>query len=309
MNKILITGGAGCLGSNLVDHLIPLGFKVCVIDNYSTGNKESLPASNENFKIVEGTVYDESLVDSTFKSFKPECVIHSAASYKDPNNWIEDTNTNVIGSINIAKSSKENNVKKIINFQTALCYGSPKVLPIPINHKLNPITSYGITKTAGESFLMNSGLPVVSLRLANICAPRLSIGPIPTFFKRINEGKECFCTKAKRDFLDIKDFLDLMDILINLPYRNGIFNVSTGKSHSIKDIYNEVATFLGKSIKDIPEQDPEPDDIKEVVLDPKETIKEFNWNPKIDFKNIIKNQLEWYVKYGVTNIYSHLNNK
>ena len=169
-----------------------------------------------------------------FDEFKPQIVIHSAASYKDPLNWTEDTNTNTIGSINVAKVSLKYNVERVVNFQTALCYGRPHSIPIPIDHPTAPFTSYGISKTAGETYLLNSGLNVTSLRLANICAPRLAIGPIPTFYKRLKEGKSCFCSDTKRDFLDISDFLSLMDLLISEKAKNGIFNISTGEGSSIK---------------------------------------------------------------------------
>ena len=105
-NLIIVTGGAGFVGSNLIKLLLKkTKFIIISIDNYSTGNKESLPSTNDNIEIVEGTIFDKNLVESIFKSFKPECVIHSAASYKDPDNWLEDINTNIIGSINIAKAS------------------------------------------------------------------------------------------------------------------------------------------------------------------------------------------------------------
>ncbi len=308
VNKILITGGAGCLGSNLIEHLLPKNFDVFVIDNFATSKREVLPMGIKNLTVQEGSITDYALINNAFEKFKPDIIIHSAASYKDPNNLIEDVNTNITGAINLIEACKKYEIKKIINFQTALCYGRPQSLPIPISHKLSPFTSYGISKTTGESYLLNSSLPVISLRLANICAPRLSIGPIPTFYKRLKEGKDCFCTKTVRDFLDIRDFLDLIDIIIKNDISKGVFNVSTGLGHSIKDIFNEVAYHLKKKSK-ASEINPKDDDVNEVVLDPSETEKILGWKSKIKFKEIIKNQLVWYDNYGISNIYSHLKDK
>ena len=98
-------------------------------------------------------------------------------------------------------------MEKVINFQTSLCFGRPENLPIPSDHPERPFTSYGISKTAGEMYLLQSGLNVISLRLANITGPRLAIGPIPTFYERLRAGKSCFCSDTKRDFWIWRIFL------------------------------------------------------------------------------------------------------
>jgi nucleoside-diphosphate-sugar epimerase len=303
--RILITGGAGCLGTSIIDRYIPLGYSISVIDNFATGKKQNLH-SVPGLTVVEGSVADESLVKKLVAEFKPDLVINSAAAYKDPANWKEDTTTNVIGSINVAKACIEAGVKKIINFQTALCYGRPEKTPIPITAPTKPFTSYGISKTAGEQFLLNSGLNVISLRLANICGPRLAIGPIPTFYTRLRDKKNCFCSDSVRDFLDMDDFLDLLDIAMNKEIPTGAYNVSTGAGSSIKDVFDEVVAHLGITAPEVPIVPVGADDVKEVVLDPSHTEKVFNWKAKYNFKQTIKKQLEWYDKFGVTDIYSHL---
>lgn len=304
--RILITGGAGTLGSSLIEKYLPEGNEIVVIDNFSTGKREVLP-NMLGLKVVEGSIADTDLVNKVFDDFKPTHVINSAASYKDLTNWKEDAKTNVIGSINVAKAALKHGIEKFINFQTALCYGRPKEVPIPITHPTGPFTSYGISKTAGEQYLLQSGLPIVSLRLANICGPRLSIGPIPTFYTRLKEGKGCFCSDSVRDFLDLSDFLSLMEIIMHPNSKQtGVFNVSTGVGNSIKDVFVEVCKHLGVEIPDVPIVPVGDDDVQSVVLDSSHTEKVFNWKSKIDFKNTIKRQLEWYDKYGVNDIYSHL---
>jgi UDP-glucose 4-epimerase len=296
--RILITGGAGCLGSNLVERYLPQGHQIAVIDNFATGKRELVP-SLAGLEVTEGSVTDASVVDRAFRQFEPTHVIHSAAAYKDPSNWVEDVATNVVGTINVARASKDVGVQRLINFQTALCYGRPRVVPIPVDHPAAPFTSYGISKTAGEQYLQNSGLPVISLRLANICGPRLSIGPIPTFYKRLKAKQSCFCSDTIRDFLDMEDFLALMDLLL-------AYNVSTGEGHSILDVFRAVASYLSVTPPDVPIMPPAADDVPAVVLDAAVTNRTFGWEPRYDFQRTIRRQLEWYDRHGVNDIFSHL---
>jgi len=303
--RILITGGAGCLGSNLIDHWLPEGHEIFVIDNFATGKREVVP-DVLGLTVKEGTVADEGLVNNCFEEFKPEVVVHSAASYKNPDDWDEDGRTNVIGSAHVAKAAKANGVGRLINFQTALCYGRPQQLPIPPTHPTAPFTSYGITKTAGEQFMLLSGVPTLTLRIANVTGPRLAIGPIPTFYKRLKAGQNCFCSDTSRDFLDMSDFLAFMDMAIQADAPIGTFNVSTGEAHSIKEIFDLVSEYLGKGKIEVPIVPPAVDDVPVVSLDATETERVFGWKPKVIFSETIRRQLKWYDEYGITDVFSHL---
>ena len=303
--RLIITGGAGCLGSNLIEKFFSDDVSICVIDNFSTGKREVISEQN-GIKIIEGSITNKDLVDQVFSDFKPTHVIHSAASYKDPANWIEDTKTNVLGSIYVGEASQKLGVKRLINFQTALCYGKPSQIPIPVHHPTTPFTSYGISKTAGEAYLMQLDLPVVSLRLANICAPRLAIGPIPTFYDRLKNNKDCFCSDTVRDFLDIKDFFRIIDLAMEDDAPIGCYNVSSGVGHSIHDVFCAVTNFLEIPTPEVPIVEPNDDDVAEVVLDPSVTESAFGWKAEIDFSETINNQLKWYDQFGVNDIYSHL---
>ncbi|MDB9891240.1 NAD-dependent epimerase/dehydratase family protein [Alphaproteobacteria bacterium] len=304
--RILITGGAGCLGSNLIERLLPQGHKIMVIDNFTTGRREVVPKLT-GLTVVEGTIADRALVDECFAVFKPDCVVHSAASYKDPNDWIEDTETNVTGTIHVVNAAKANSVRRFINFQTALCYGRPSQVPIPVDAPTAPFTSYGVSKTAGEAYLAMSGLSYVSLRLANVTGPRLAIGPIPTFYSRLKNGHDCFCSDTQRDFLDMNDFLSLMELVMKDGAPTGVFNVSTGNGNTIKDIFDVVVDYLGikldKPVKVVPPSD---GDVPAVVLDPSLTETTFGWRADVDFQVTIRNMLKWYDTFGVSSIYSHL---
>jgi UDP-glucose 4-epimerase len=304
--RILITGGAGCLGSNLIEKYLREENEILVIDNFATGKRQVLP-DTKGLAVMEGSIADGALVDKAFAEFKPTHVINSAASYKDVTNWSEDANTNVLGAINVAKASLEYGVKKLINLQTALCYGRPTLNPIPVSHPTAPFTSYGISKTAGENYLLQSGLPIVSLRLANICGPRLSIGPIPTFYKRLKAGQSVFCSDTVRDFLDMSDFISLMDIILESDSTlTGVYNVSTGEGHSIKEVLDEISEYIQISIPEVSVLPAGADDVQSVVLDSSQTESTFSWKAKIGFKETIRRQIDWYDKYGVNDIYTHL---
>lgn len=307
--RLLITGGAGCLGASLVERYIARGSKVLVVDNFATGAREALPAHGA-LTVVEGSVADGELVERCFRQFAPTHVIHSAASYKDPGDWLEDATTNVVGTINVIQAARRAEVKRFVNFQTALCYGRPASSPIPADHPSAPFTSYAISKTAGEQYLALSDLPYVSLRLANVTGPRLAIGPIPTFYKRLKAKLPCHCSTAVRDFMDMEDFLALVDLVLREDAPLGVFNASTGEGHSIREVFDAVRRHLG--LEDAPDPEivpPGTDDVPTFVLDSSETTKAFGWTATVAFEDSIARMLDWYDLHGITDIYSHLTPK
>jgi UDP-glucose 4-epimerase len=304
--RLLITGGAGCLGSNLVEDYLPQGHEIVVIDNFATGGREVLPALS-GLEVVEGSVADRDLVDAVFARFAPTHVIHSAASYKNPDDWREDAATNLTGTINVVEAARRAGARRLVYFQTALCYGRPEGVPIPVDHPVRPFTSYGISKTAGEGYVAISELSWVSLRLANVTGPRLAIGPIPTFYRRLKAGQNCFCTEAVRDFLDMSDFLALMHVVLQDDAPTGVFNASTGEGHTIATVFDSVAACLGISPNEpLPIVPPNADDVPAVVLDPSRTREAFGWTAKVGLSESIARMVRWYDAYGVSAIYSHL---
>lgn len=305
MMRLLVTGGAGSLGSNLIEYIASRCEEILVIDNFATGKSSSLiPLTN--LRVVEGSIEDADLVEHHFRRFSPTHVVHSAASYKSPNDWVSDALVNVIGTINVVRASETVEVKRFVNFQTALCYGRPSSVPIPVDHPCAPFTSYGISKTAGEQIVAASSLSWVSLRLANVTGPRLSIGPIPAFYKRLQNSEPCTVSTTIRDFLDMSDFTSLMDLVLQ-GTEVGYFNVSTGEGHSIAEIFHLIAKHLGRpDATPSAVVEPGPDDIAEVVLDPSRTQQTFGWRAAMSFDQTINRMLMWYDKHGVTDVYSHL---
>jgi len=305
MMRLFVTGGAGSLGTNLIEHLGDRCEDILVLDNFATGKRAAL-LPRENLRVVEGTVENAGLVSELVGAFRPTHVIHSAASYKDPNDWTSDASVNVMGTLNVLRACESAEVERIVNFQTALCYGRPARVPIPVDEPVAPFTSYGISKSAGESYLRASTVPWVSLRLANVTGPRLAIGPIPTFYKRLKSGEPCSVSTTVRDFLDMSDFLSLLEVVLESDV-SGIFNVSTGEGHTIHEVFQAVAAHLGMP-QATPQSvnEPGPDDVPAVVLDPSLTSQVFDWSARVSFEETISKMLDWYDENGVTDIYSHL---
>lgn len=308
--KLLVTGGAGCLGSEIVRHFGPIAERVIVLDNLATGNLSWLPKL-DNLVVVEGDVSDEALVDDVFQVHHPTHIIHAAASYANPDDWSGDLATNALGTLNVVKAAEKIEVKSFLYLQTALGYGRPDTTPIPVTHPLRPQTSYGISKTAGEMYALGGQLSqVFSFRLANICAPRLSIGPFPTFFKKIQAQEPCTVSDAERDFLDIDDFLSLIELAFNShALTKQAFNVSTGIGHSIEDVYTAVEKALGQSGQPPTLVPVGADDVKAVVLDPASTKEFFGWSPTKEFEEIVERQIAWFKELGIGEIRSHLKNQ
>jgi nucleoside-diphosphate-sugar epimerase len=305
--RILVTGGAGCLGSNLIEHWLPQGHDILVIDNFATGQRETLPGGVPKLELVAGTIADRVLVDRIFAEFKPTHVVHSAAAYKDPDDWREDVATNVLGSVNVVSAARAAKVERFINFQTSLCYGAPQGIPIPVDHACRPVASYGISKTAGEAYVATAGVPFVSVRLASVIGPRLTIGAIPTFYQRLKAGKSVFCTTAVRDFLAMSDFLSFMDVALKPGAPTGVFNLGPGRGHSIKDVLVAVATAIGVTVPDPIEIRPvAADDVETVVLDPSATTAAFGWRAKVSFEEAIAGVVRWYDAHGISAIHTHL---
>ncbi len=304
--KILITGGAGFIGSHLADHLLSLGYKVLVMDTFATGRRDNL-TQHTNLQIEEGSISNKAFCEAIFEQFKPEVVIHAAASYKDPSNWEEDALTNVLGTTHIVKSSLKNNVQRLIYFQTSLCYGMPASQPITLDHPLHPESSYAISKTAAEHYIALSGLDFISFRLANVFGPRNLSGPVPTFYNRLHQKKTCFVVDTRRDFLFIRDLVELVSKAVLGEGRKGYYHVSSGKDISIHELYLKIVQAM--RLEDLPPVEIRPrqsDDVPSILLDPSKTTKDFGWATQHDWREGVKAAVSWYQTHHVNETYTHL---
>jgi UDP-glucose 4-epimerase len=305
--KVLITGGSGFIGSHLADRLLADGHEVLVIDNYSTGRRDNLP-EHDALTLVEATIADPDAVASAFSGFGPECVVHAAASYKDPDDWREDVRTNSLGTANIVKATLEVGARRLIYFQTALCYGTrPLEQPITLEHPIRPDSSYAISKTAGEQYIELSGLDFVSFRLANAYGPRNISGPLPTFYQRLTDGKPCFVMDTRRDFIFIDDLVNVVMQAVVDGVGHGHYHVSTGSDYAIKELFDATIDALGITLEEDVEVRPRgEDDAYTILLDPSRVRADFGWDVKVPLQQGVARAIDYYREYGIAETYTHL---
>lgn len=310
--KVIITGGCGHIGSHVAEALLKRGDQVLVIDNYETGRRDNL-TPQKNLEIVENTIANPNVVNELFERFKPDVVVHAAASYKDPSNWSGDALTNVVGGANIAKASVVYGVKRVVYFQTALCYGlKPIEQPISLTHPYFAGTysggsSYAISKTGCELYLELSGIDFISFRLANSYGPRNLSGPLPTFYSRLTAGKPCFVMNTRRDFIFVEDLVQVVIKAVDGKGNKGYYHISSGKDYSIKELYDATIKALDIHPKfDVEVKERGIDDVYTILLDPQKTNKDFNWEVSTSLEEGIRKTVEWYKTHGITQTFTHL---
>jgi len=305
--KVLVTGGSGQVGSTVCDMLLARGDHVVSIENFSTGRRDNL-RSHANLTTIEDTIVDAKLVDGVFSDFKPDIVIHTAASYKDPDDWTTDALVNAVGTANIAKACKVNKVGRLIYFQTALCYGThPIQQPIRLDHPINPVnSSYAISKTCGENYVQFSGTDWVTFRLANVIGPRNVSGPLPIFYGRLSKGQKCFVTMARRDFCYAGDLAKVV-VQATDGKGHGTYHFSSGKDVAIKELYDAVVKAM--KLNDYPEPEIRPlgpDDAQSILLDPSRTFADFGDVRFTSLEEIARLSVERWATEGVVGGYTHL---
>ena len=305
--KTLITGGLGQIGSHIAEMMLERGDQVLVVDNLETGRREHLE-EHQNLQVVIGSIADKDLVIKCFDDFKPDAVVHTAASYKDPNDWYNDSLTNCVGGSNIIQSAVEHSVKRFVYFQTSLCYGlKPLEQPITLNHPKFPAsTSYAITKTANEDFLEISGLDYVTFRLANVVGPRNVAGPLPIFYQRLKDGKQCFVTKSRRDFVFVKDLAKIVLKACD-GVGQGAYHFSSGSDVAIEELYNAVVKAMSFAEYPQPEiKELGADDVVSILLDPSRTFQDFGEVEFTPIEETVAQAIEYFEEHGTLGEYTHL---
>lgn len=308
--KVLVTGGCGQVGSHVTELLLARGDRVLAIDNLATGRREHL-ADHPNLSVTIGSIADPELIERLMAEFTPDVLVHTAASYKDPQNWQEDNLTNCVGGGILIQAAKRHAVKRFIYFQTALCYGlKPLQQPIGLDHPKNPAnSSYAISKTTTEDYLAISGLDYVTFRLANVVGPRNVSGPLPIFYQRLKDGKRCFVTKARRDFVFVKDLAAVVVRAADGSGR-GAYHFSSGTDIAIQELYDSVVAAMG--ITPYPEvevRDLGPDEAPSILLDPSRTFQDFGAIAFTPLRDTVAAAVDYYRVHGVLGEYTHLQAK
>lgn len=305
--KIFVTGSAGQVGSHIVDALIARGDAVLGIDNLATGRLEHVQA-HENYRFVEGTIADTALVDDLIRDFQPDCIVHTAASYKDPDNWQEDVATNVKGAVNLIQSAKQAGTARFIYFQTALIYGTkPDQNPITLHHPRRvDNSSYSISKGSAEDYLELSGISHVTFRLANVIGDRCSSGPLPIFYRRLTDGKACFVTDTRRDFVFVHDLVKISLRAIS-GEGEGAYHFSSGTDVAIQELYDEMVKALEISPYPAAEVMASTDDnAASILLDPSRTFEDFGSIAFTPLSEIVSRAVGYYKSINNVSGHTHL---
>ncbi|AFK85625.1 MULTISPECIES: SDR family oxidoreductase [Thermoanaerobacterium] len=305
--NILVTGGAGFIGSNIVDLLIDNGYDVAVVDNLSTGKKENI---NKKARFYNIDITDDDLY-KVFEYEKIDIVIHHAAQIdiqRSINDPVFDAKVNIIGTINLLECCRKYDVKKIVYASSAAVYGDPEYLGVDEKHRVNPISYYGISKHTPEHYIKvyNElyGLKYTILRYANVYGirqdPKGEGGVISIFIDKMLSGKNPVIFgdgNQTRDFIYVKDVAKA-NLLALEKGDNEIINISTNRSTTINELVEIMNKFMEKPLKPI-YKEPRKGDILHSYLDNKKAKDVLRWKPDYSLEDGLKETIKYYrLKYA-----------
>lgn len=299
-NKIVVTGGAGFIGSHLVDKLINKGHNVLVIDDLSTGKKENI---NSKAEFIELDINDNQL-GNILSKFKPDIIYHLVAqksvgeSFKDPK---FDAEINILGSLNIIQEAIKLNVKKFIFISSAAVYGDVEQVPTPENANTIPLSPYGLSKLTIEKYLeilCKDKLEYTIFRPSNVYGPRQDpkgeAGVIAIFINNIINNIQININgdgEQTRDYIYVED---IANGLVKALDNNGdIFNICTSKETSVNDLVNNLKEISKKEVEIIHKDELE-GEIKYSCLIKDKAEKELSFKSNIDIKEGLELTYNWF---------------
>lgn len=256
--KVLVTGGAGFIGSHVVDKLVDSGYEVVVVDNLSTGKREYIH-SEAKFYQADITAAE---ITEVFDAEKPEFIIHHAAQINVQSSIVDptrDANLNIVGTVNLLTNAVKYGVRRVVYASSAAAYGNPVYLPIDEKHPISPMSFYGLSKYAPERYieLFSSlyGLDYTILRYANVYGPRQDpkgeAGVVSIFVDKIlnNESPAIYGDGLQtRDFVYVKDVADANVTALRSAV-NGVFNVSSCEQTTINDLLGIINGIVRENIE------------------------------------------------------------
>lgn len=309
MSRVLVTGGAGFIGSHLVDRLLVDGHAVTVLDDLSTGRREHVP---DDAELVEGSVADRELVDGLFARGRFDAVLHVAGqasiriSFASPET---DLATNVLGTINIVRACLESGVPRLLHASSMTIYGEPTRIPTPEDEPCVPVSYYGVTKLAAERYVHiaaerpDTELAATSLRMFNVYGERQSIsnpyqGVLAIFIGNVLRGEPITIHgdgMQTRDFVYVDDVVDAWLRVLDEPASFGrALNVGSGRETSVNDLADAVLAALGTSRAawDMRSEGAQLGDQRRAAADIA-ALAALGWSPRIDLGSGVARTVAW----------------
>jgi UDP-glucose 4-epimerase len=304
--RALVTGGAGFIGSNVVDALVERGDEVTVVDDISTGRRENLTGALERgVELVESDIRDAQAMLDLFARVRPEVVFHLAAqidvrhSMADP---AADARVNVEGTVNVLAAAHAAGVRRFVNTSTGgAIYGEGQIIPAPEDHPVAPLAPYGMSKFCAESycslFRRMHGLSTVSLRYGNVYGPRQDplgeAGVIAIFCGKLLDGGR---PTVYGDGLQTRDYDFVGDVVAaNLAAAEadgaGPYNIGTGRETTVLELVDTLAQIGGRPFE--PEHAPErPGEVRRIAIDPSLARRELGWEPRVELREGLERTLD-----------------
>ena len=301
--RVLVSGGAGFIGSHLVKTLVRAGYQVKVLDNLSTGSINNLSDLLNAIEFVNGDVRDYNVVERAIRGV--DAVVHLAAlidvaeSVKKPDLYFY---VNVKGTYNVAKASK--NVSILVFASSSAVYGEPIRVPISEDHPLMPRSPYAASKVSGEAFVnafaAQYGFRSIVLRFFNVYGPKQSrayAGVISEFIRRVSKGEPLIIFgdgEQTRDFVHVSDIVNAIMISLKNEKARGVFNIGSGEAITINQLARLIIKMAGKEDLKLIYESSRPGDIKYSVANITRVKKELGFEPKMKLELGIKELLKNY---------------
>ena len=289
MSRVLVTGGAGFVGSHIVDGLLARGHDVLVVDDLSSGARSNLSPDAE---FVDLDVADEALV-GVAKAFRPDVISHLAAQASVPvsmANPAPDARVNILGGLNVLRAAMETDCGQVVYVNTGgALYGEPEYLPCDEDHPIRPISAYGLSKWTSECYfrtLLPDSIPLKVLRLANIYGPRQDphgeSGVIAIFARRMLKGEQVTINgdgEHTRDYVYVGDVAEAHDLAMSRE-DSFVANIGTGGGTSVNEVFRHLQKVTGN---DSPPEygPPRPGDIRHIALESSRAKILLGWEPKV----------------------------
>jgi UDP-glucose 4-epimerase len=301
--KVLVTGGAGFIGSHLVDRLIQEGHEVVVVDNLSTGKRRNLNRAARFFKLD----IQSWRLERVFRNERPNLVMHLAAqmdvrkSVEDP---IFDAQVNVLGMLNVLQQAIKHGVRKVVfSSSGGAIYGEQEVYPAPESHVTRPLSPYGISKLCGEQYLSYyqrvSGLQIVSLRYANVYGPRQDpdgeAGVVAIFIQKLLNNEQAIVYgngRQTRDFVYVEDVVEA-NLAVMGQETQGTYNVGTGEETSINDLLRILVSRTNSTCKEVHGPAKAGEQARSVI-DSGKLRQELSWEPRTELSEGLKRTVDYF---------------